>query len=287
MDGWTDILKATVHIWKRVTPVCSVCQVKKWNSFKKVWTRQWPWQGSIRCQFQCSINFPINGFSPHKYTKFHSQSPATTYWSVKHLMITSCPKRMTIMIGYERVVSPVAIFPSMIKTHHRPLHIMQWYDISFCTAHIGSTRLFQRAKNLQRATDVESLPTAYFQQDVTPLWRKKFMHKFPGSCNGSDEPTGWPPRCPDTTPPNFSRGVTWRTPSSLLSLYSSFHKTRNTGWNFLPNNLSIIKSEHMKLDTFHLKLAYTYVHTHTYTANEKTFKVKTMDTFKLLKMTKS
>ena len=43
----------------------------------------------------------------------------------------------------------------------------------------------------------------------------------------------------------------------------------------------------MKLDTFHLKLAYTYVHTHTYTANEKTFKVKTMDTFKLLKMTKS
>jgi hypothetical protein len=35
MDGWTDIPKATVHIWKRGTPVRSVCQVKKWNNFKK------------------------------------------------------------------------------------------------------------------------------------------------------------------------------------------------------------------------------------------------------------
>jgi len=35
MDGWMDILKATVHIWKHVTPVRSVCQVKKWNNFKK------------------------------------------------------------------------------------------------------------------------------------------------------------------------------------------------------------------------------------------------------------
>ena len=94
---------------------------------------------------------------------------------------------------------------------------------------------------------------------------KKFMHKIPGSCNGSDEPTGWPPRCPDITPPNFSCGVTWRTSSSVLSLHSSFHETRNIGQNFLPNNLSIMKSEHMKLDSFHLKLAYTYVYTQTHT----------------------
>jgi hypothetical protein len=97
---------------------------------------------------------------------------------------------MTIMIGYERVVSPVTIFPSMIKTHHRPLRIIRRYDISFCTARKESKHLFQHAKNLQRATDMESLPTAYFQKDVMPLWRKKFMHKIPGSCNDSDEPTG-------------------------------------------------------------------------------------------------
>jgi hypothetical protein len=35
MDGWMDILKAIVRIWKRVTPVRSVCRLKKWNKLKK------------------------------------------------------------------------------------------------------------------------------------------------------------------------------------------------------------------------------------------------------------
>jgi hypothetical protein len=61
-------------------------------------------------------------------------------------------------------------------------------------------------------------------------------------------------------------------------------KPRNIGQNFLPNNLSIMKSKHMKLNMFHLKLTYTYVHT--YISNEKCFKVKAMDKFRLLKMTK-
>jgi hypothetical protein len=35
-----------------------------------------------------------------------------------------------------------------------------------------------------------------------------------------------------------------------------------------------MKSEHMKRDTFHFKLAYTYVHTHIYIANEKILKLR-------------
>ena len=35
MDGRADILKATVCIWERVTPVRSACRLKKWNKLKK------------------------------------------------------------------------------------------------------------------------------------------------------------------------------------------------------------------------------------------------------------
>jgi len=48
-----------------------------------------------------------------------------------------------------------------------------------------------------------------------------------------------------------------------------------------------MKSEHMKIDMFLFKLAYTYVHIHIYIANVKSFKVNAMDKFKLLKITKS
>lgn len=218
-------------------------------------------------------------------SNFHSQSPGITYWSAKHLMITSCPKRMTIMIGYEQVVSPVAIFPSVIKTHHIPSHIMQWYDISFCMAHNGIKTSISTCQKSTRGHRRGIFTNSMLPTRCYATMAKKFMHKVPGSCNGSDEPTGWPPRCPDITPPNFSCGVTWRTPSSLLFLHSSFHKTRNTGQNLLPNNLTIMKSEHMNLDTFHLKLAYTYVHTHILQMKE-VLKLRQWICLKLLKMTK-
>lgn len=117
---------------------------------------------------------------------------------------------------------------------------------------------------------------------------QKFMHKIlPGSCNGSDEPAGWPPRWPDIIPPNFFRGVRWRTPWSPLSLHRSFHETRNTGQNLLPNNLSIMKSEHMKLDTFLFKLAYTYVHTHTYCKWKKVIKLRQRISLSFLRQQKA
>jgi hypothetical protein len=137
------------------------------------------------------------------YSKFHSQSPAVTYWSAKHLMITSCPKWMTIMIGYERVVSPVTIFPSMIKTHHRLLHnAVVWHFILHGPQWIKtliSTRQKCTTGHRHGIFTNSILPTRCCCTIV-----QKFTNKIPGSRNGSDEPSGWPPRCPDIIPLNFS-----------------------------------------------------------------------------------
>jgi hypothetical protein len=49
---------------------------------------------------------------------------------------------------------------------------------NFARPTMNQNWLFQHAKNLQWATDMESLPTAYFKQDVVLLRSKALCVKF-------------------------------------------------------------------------------------------------------------
>jgi len=146
----------------------------------------------------------------------------------------------------------------MIKILHRP-----WYDISFCTAHNESKHLFQHAKKSTTGHRHAIFTNSILPTRCCATMVQKFMHKIPGRCKCFRWTNWLTTEVPiHYIPPNFSRGITWRTPCSLLSLHGSFHTIINIGQNLLPNNLSIMKSKHMTLDMFHLKLAYTYVHTY-------------------------
>lgn len=68
MDGWMDILKATVRIWKSVTPVRSGCRLKKWNKLKKKGMNK-----AMARQHQMPI--PVFHQIPHKWLQpAHIQS---------------------------------------------------------------------------------------------------------------------------------------------------------------------------------------------------------------------